>query len=216
MTWPLLAMLAMLAAAPPGTALPVAAQPSAPDRPAMVPAREASVLYRMTQAGTAPVEVRITTRAGGSPMRIDMPDGAYMLVDQTARSMALVVPTEQMVMDLPFQAGPQAQFQLNERMRFTRKGIDTVATVHCTNWDIVLDKARGTMCISDEGVMLRSSGQDEAGRRNLIEAISVSFAPAAASEFTPPPDFDRIGAMPNGPVPAITQGPATQGPAPAQ
>jgi len=174
------------------------------------------VLYRMTQAGTAPVEVRITTRAGGSPMRIDMPDGAYMLVDQAAHSMALVVPTEQMVMDLPFQAGPQAQFQLNERMRFTRKSVDTVATVHCTNWDVVLDKARGMMCISGEGVMLRSSGQDEAGRRSLIEAISVSFAPAVAAEFTPPADFDRMIATPNGPVPAITQNPATQGSAPAQ
>ena len=173
---------------------------AAPDHPLMAPSREASVLYRMTKAGVPAVELRITTRAGGSPMRIDMPDGAYMLVDQAAQSMAMVVPDEQMVMELPFQDGPQEQFQLNERMRFTRRGIETVATLRCTTWDVTLDKARGAVCVSDDGILLRSSGQDEAGRRTLIEAVSVSFAPAPESDFIPPPDFDHMVARPNGPA----------------
>lgn len=196
----LLACLAVMAAIAPALAQTPSA---APDRPPMAPSREASVLYRMTKAGSAPIEVRITTRAGGSPMRIDLPDGAYMLVDQTARSMAMVVPNEQMVMELPFQDGPQAQFQLNERMRFTRRGADTVATLRCATWDVVLDKARGAVCISNDGILLRSSGQDEAGQRTLVEAISVSFAPAPESDFTPPADFDRMAA-PNGPAAPTT------------
>ena len=165
----------------------------------MTPSREASVLYRMTRPGAPPVEARITTRAGGSPMRIDMPDGAYVLVDQSAHNVAMVVPNEQMVVGLPFEEGPQAQFQLNERMRFTRRGADTIATLRCTTWDVLLDRARGTMCITDEGILLRSTGQDEAGRRRLIEAISVSFTPAQDSDFTPPPDFERMDA-PSGPA----------------
>lgn len=201
MTRPSLAVLAVLWL----IVSPAMAQPATPDRPPMVPAREASVLYRMTKPGAAPIEARITTRAGGSPMRIDLPDGTYMLVDEIARSVAMVVPNEQMVMELPFEAGPQTQFQLNERMRFTRKGADTVATVRCTSWDVVLDKARGAMCITDDGIMLRSSGQDKAGRRNLVEAVSVSFTPAPASDFLPPADFDRMVATPNGPVPAPAQ-----------
>jgi hypothetical protein len=182
---------------------PVLAQAPAavPDRPLLAPSREASVLYRMAKAGTPAVELRITTRAGGSPMRVDMPDGAYMLVDQAAQSTAMVVPNEQMVMELPFQDGPQAQFQLNERMRFTRRGVDTVATMRCTTWDVVLEKAHGAVCVSDDGIVLRSSGQDEAGRRTLIEAVSVSFAPAPASDFTLPADYDRMAATPNGPAP---------------
>jgi len=197
----------MVAAAAPALAQVTA---TAADRPPMAPAREASVLYRMTKAGTASIEVRVTARAGGSPMRIDMPDGAYMLVDQSAHSAAMVVPVEQMVMGLPFQDGPQAQFQLNERMRFIRRGVDTVATVRCTAWDVTLDKARGAVCISDDGVLLRSSALDAAGgRRSLIEAVSVSFTPAPESDFTPPADFDRMEATPNGPAPPTASPPTT-------
>jgi len=197
----LLAWAAMVAATSPALAQATAA---AADRPPMAPSREASVLYRMTRAGTAPIEVRVTARAGGSPMRIDMPDGAYMLLDQSAHSAAMVVPGEQMVMALPFQDGPQAQFQLNERMRFIRRGVDTVATVRCTAWDVLLDKARGAVCVSGDGVLLRSSAMDAAGRRSLIEAVSVSFAPAPEGDFTPPADFDRMEAAPNGPAPPAT------------
>ena len=181
-------------------ALPLAAA-AAPDRPALTPTREASVLYRVVNAGAAPVEVRVTAEAGGSPMRLDLPDRTYMLVDQAARSIAVVVPEEQTVLDVPYGDGPQTYFQLNDRMRFTRRAPGTVAAVRCTVWDVAVDNARGTMCISDDGILLRSSGTDEAGRRNLIEAVSVSFAPAPAGEFVPPADFSRRPIDPNGSAP---------------
>ncbi len=180
---------------------------AAPDRPALAPTREASVLYRVVNAGAAPVEVRVTAEAGGSPMRLDLPDRTYMLVDQSARSIAVVVPEEQMVLDVPYQDGPQTYFQLNDRMRFTRRAPGTVAAVRCTVWDVAVDNARGTMCISDDGILLRSSGTDEAGRRNLIEAVSVSFAPAPAGEFVPPADFSRMAATSNGPAPPAPASP---------
>lgn len=191
-----------LAAAAAGCALPLTAAAAALDRPALTPTREASVLYRVVNAGAAPVEVRVTAEAGGSPMRLDLPDRTYMLVDQAARSIAVVVPEEQTVLDVPYQDGPQTYFQLNDRMRFTRRAPATVAAVRCTVWDVVVDNTRGSMCISDDGILLRSSGTDEAGRRNLIEAVSVSFAPAPPGEFVPPPDFNRVPATPNDPAPA--------------
>lgn len=184
----LLARAALMAVAPAS----VQAQVVASDRPLLAPARGASVLYRMTKTGAEPVEVRVTTEAGGSPLRIDLPDGAYVIVDQPAHSTAMVVPNEQTVMNLPFEDGPQRQFQLNERMRFTRRGADTVATLRCMTWDVVLDRAHGAVCVSDDGILLRSSGQDGAGRHSLIEAVSVSFAPASASDFVPPADFERM------------------------
>ena len=192
----------VLAAAAAGASVLALTPAAAPDRPALAPTREASVLYRVVNAGAAAVEVRVTAEAGGSPMRLDLPDRTYMLVDQAARSIAVVVPEEQMVLDVPYGDGPQTYFQLNDRMRFTRRAPATVATVRCTVWDVAVDKARGTMCISDDGILLRSSGTDEAGRRNLIEAVSVSFAPASAGEFVPPADFSRVPATPNGPASA--------------
>ena len=99
-----LALLSLLAVA--SSALAQTSVQPGSDRPPMVPSREASVLYRMTAAGVVPTEVRITTRAGGSPMRIDLPDRSYMLIDQAARRLALVVPDEQMVLDAPYESGP--------------------------------------------------------------------------------------------------------------
>jgi len=206
--------LAVAAAGMCALALTAAAAPDrpAPDRPALAPTREASVLYRVVNAGAAPVEVRVTAEAGGSPMRLDLPDRTYMLVDKAAQRMAVVVPEEQVVLEVPFGDGPQTYFQLNDRMRFTRRAPGTVAAVRCTMWDVAVDNARGTMCISDDGILLRSSGLDAAGQRNVIEAVSVSFAPARPNEFVPPADFSRMAAGPNGPVPVA---PVPVAPAPA-
>lgn len=179
-----------LAQAAPATA----ARPATPDRPPLLPTREASVLYRVVASGSPPVEVRITTKANGAAMRIDMPDRSYMLVNQAEKRMAMVVPDELTVMDLPFQPGMQDQFQLNNRMRFTKRVVETVASLRCTSWDVLVDGGRGIMCVTDDGVLLRSISLDPAGRRNVIEAISVSYAPAPASDYLPPEGFDHMAA----------------------
>ncbi len=204
--------LALTAAAAPDRPAP---DRPAPDRPVLAPTREASVLYRVANAGAAPIEVRVTAEAGGSPMRLDLPDRTYMLVDNAAQRIAVVVPEQQVVLDVPFGDGPQTYFQLNDRMRFTRRGPGTVAAVHCTVWDVSVDNVRGTMCISDDGILLRSSGLDAAGQRNVIEAVSVSFAPAGPNEFVPPAEFSRMAAGPNGPVP-VAPAPASPPSPPSQ
>ena len=143
------------------------------------------MLYRISARDNQVIEVRITTLPDAVAMRIDMPDRTYMLVNQAEHRMAMVVPEELMVMDLPYQAGVQDQFLLNNRMKFTRRGVDTVATVHCTSWDVLLDGNHATVCVTDEGVLLRSVSVDADGKRNTIEAISVSYTPAPASDFLP-------------------------------
>ena len=148
--------------------------------------REASVLYRITSRGNAPIEARITVQPGASAMRIDMPDRTYMLVNQAEKRMAMVVPQELMVMDLPYQEGVADQFLLNSRMKFTRRGAETVA------WDVLLDGSRATVCVTDDGVLLRSVSLDADGRRSVVEAISVSYTPAPASDYLPPEGFDHM------------------------
>ena len=184
--WIVLAALAVMAQAP----APPAPRP-APDRPPLVPQRDASVLYRLVPAEGPEQEVRVTTQAGGSPMRVDMADESWMLVDRRARRMAMVVMAEETVVDMPYQ-GPPPQFVLSPAMRFARRGVDIVAATRCTVWYVVLGAQKGVMCITDDGVLLRKQGQDERGRRTLVEAISVSFAPATNAEFTPPADYERL------------------------
>lgn len=170
------------------------ARPAALDHPPLLPTREASVLYRVSASSAPPVEVRITSQPNGAAMRIDMPDQTYMLVNQAEKRMAMVVPNELMVMDLPYQTGMQDQFLLNSRMKFSRRGPDTVAGVRCTGWDVVLDGNRGLAWVTDDGILLRSISLDPQGRRNMIEAISVSYTPAPAADYLPPEGFDHMAA----------------------
>ena len=165
---------------------------AAPIQPPLLPTREASVLYRISARGSPPIEVRITTLPDAIAMRIDMPDRTYMLVNQAEHRMAMVVPEELMVMDLPYQGGVQDQFLLNSRMKFTRRGVDTVAAVRCTSWDVLLDGNRAAVCVTDDGVLLRSVSMDAEGKRSSIEAISISYTPAPASDFLPPQGFDHM------------------------
>ncbi len=197
--WTVAAAPTQPAPAQPGVVVPAPAQPVAPGahtavpaQPPLLPTREASVLYRISTRDNQVIEVRITTLPDAVAMRIDMPDRTYMLVNQAEHRMAMVVPEELMVMDLPYQAGVQDQFLLNSRMKFTRRGVDTVATVRCTSWDVLLDGSHAVVCVTDEGVLLRSVSVDADGKRNTIEAISVSYTPAPASDFLPPQGFDHM------------------------
>ena len=202
--WAVAAAAAQPAPAQPGSAQPglgdpapaqpgpPAARTAVPAHPPLLPAREASVLYRISARGEPPIEVRITTLPDATAMRIDMPDRTYMLVSQAEHRIAMVVPEELMVMDLPYQAGVQDQFLLNSRMKFTRRSIETIAGVRCTSWDVLLDGNRAVACVTDDGVLLRTVSMDAEGKRSSIEAISVSYTPAPAADFLPPLGFDHM------------------------
>lgn len=194
------ASLLLMAQAPAPQPRPPAAAPRPVDRPPLVPGRDASVLYRLVDGAGQEQEVRVTTQAGGSPMRVDMPDKSFMLVDRRAQRMAMVVMSEETVVDMPYQ-GPPMQFVLTPAMRFVRKGADTVAGVGCTVWDVSVGPQRGTMCITADGVLLRTVATDDQGRKTLLEAISVSFARATQAEFSLPQDYGRVQAGPNGEMP---------------
>ena len=190
----------------------------AEDRPPLAPSRDVVVAYRLSAPGAPPTEVRMEVRSGAAAMRFDMPDQTYLLVDLASRGVALVVPAEQTVLLLPWEAGPQQQFTLDPRMKFTRKGADTVAGLRCAVWDVLLDRARGTVCVTDDGVMLRSQG------RNLIEATSVIYGTLNLGDFEPPLWYDRMSAAPTpsptpspplAPPPAPTPAP-TRPPGPAR
>lgn len=176
-------------------AAPVRAQ----DKPPFAPARDVTVTYRVTAPGQPLTEVRILARPGGTPMRVDMlTEGTSILFDRKAGVMTMVVPEERMAMDLPMSAGQQ-DFVLNDRMRFARRGTDTVAGLRCTVWDVTLGAERSTACISADGVMLRLLGRETGGVRSTMEATSVEFETQPDSAFVPPPEFLRERAVPVGP-----------------
>jgi len=171
----------------------VAAAPApGPERPALAPTREVSVLYRVSSSPTQVYEIRITSQAGNARRRIDLPDKNYLVVDQAAQRMVMVSPFEGTVMEVPWSSGLGSQFTLDQHMRFTRRASATIAGLRCTTYTVQTPATFGEACVTDDGVMLRTLAQNAAGQRTAIEAISVSFTPAPASDFAPPPDFQRV------------------------
>ncbi len=194
-----LAMLVALAAlCVPGPGLAQTRPPAAPanERPPMPPTRDAVLGYHVLPGAGEAIDVRVTIRAGGKGLRMDLPDQTYMIAQPETRSVALVVPLERTVADLPWEAGPQPLFLLDERMGFTRKNEATIAGQRCTQWEGALDKARTLVCVTADGLVLRQQFQDPQGRRNLVEAFVVQFDPARASDFVVPTGFDRLLAGP--------------------
>lgn len=62
-------------------ATPVRAQ----DKPLFAPMRDVTITYRVTVPGQATTEVRILSRSGGTPMRVDMlTEGTSILFDRKA------------------------------------------------------------------------------------------------------------------------------------
>ena len=177
------AMIAILlaAAAPP------------PDRPPAAPVRDAILAYHITSSADA-FDIGVVVRSAGGAIRVDLPDHSYMLATPADHTLVMVVPTEGTAMDLPWSDGPQALFLLDNRMTFVRKGEATVAGLRCSVWDATLGGPHSTLCITADGLMLRSAGQDPQGRRTLIEAVAVRYQSLPVEEFSIPPGFDHLTA----------------------
>ena len=166
--------------------------PAPNERPLLAPQREVSVLYSLMASDTAPTEIRISTKNRGAIRRIDLPDRNYMLIYSAQQAMIMVTPPAGTVAELPWNPGLAEQFTLTGQMRFAKRATATVAGLRCTVWDVLLGATRGQVCVTDEGVMLRTLTEDPRGRRTAVEAVSVTFTPAPEADYLPPPDFERV------------------------
>ena len=168
----------------------------AQDRPSIAPTRDAIVGYHLAPATGETIDVRVVFRGGGKALRVDLPDQSFMLAIPPTRSLVLVVPLQETALELPWADGPQSLFLLDERMRFTRKGELTIAGQRCVQWDAVLETAKSTVCVTKDGIVLRSQSQDPMGRRNLVDAFIVRYEGLAEADFVVPEGYDRMVASP--------------------
>jgi hypothetical protein len=191
-----LAGLLLLAALAPGAGVLAPSAARAQAAPPFVPTRDAVLGYHLAPATGEAIDVRVALRAGGKGLRMDLPDQTYMLALPATRSLTLIVPLERTALDLPWTDGPQPLFTLDEKARYTKKADATVAGQRCTNWDAVGERGRSTVCVTPDGVILRSVGTDPLGRRNLIEAFAIKYEGLAESDFQVPSGFERLVAAP--------------------
>jgi hypothetical protein len=166
----------------------------AQDHPAYMPTRDVAITYRLSSdRPSVPKVAAAHFSAGSQKLRLDDPSsGVYAVIDRAERKMMLVMPKQRSFSWLPFDEKLASGFVLNDSMTFRRTGIDTVANHRCTTWDVTSPNATGSVCITDDGVLLRGEGHDKKGTDAGLEATQVTYAPQPASLFKAPAGFFEL------------------------
>ncbi len=164
-----------------------------PDRPPLVPARDATIEYEVLgKPGRPPMPVRV--RFSGGRIRAE-PAGlpGYVIVDRDANRAMMVLGHEQIYFELPIDSGLARDYLPNERMTYARRGDARVAGMGCTNWEVATPEGRtASACVTADGLVLRGEGHDPRFGNGSIAAVSVRYEAQPATLFQPPAGFQRI------------------------
>lgn len=184
----------------------------AQDRPAITPSRDVAIAYRVTSEGQAPAEFRVSWLAARGLLRVDLPGGeSWMVLDQSAGRAFLVTEAQRQIMDTPTSGLPTGLVP-DADARFTREGRARVAQTDCTNWRMEARTQAARVCVTSDGVVLRSESLD-GPRSGLMEATALAFAAQDPRRFEQPAGYQRfqlppgIGGAPRGtalPPPGLT------------
>ena len=168
----------------------VASAAQGQERPATSPLRDVDVTYRAGQ-GVHAVEQRSRFRAADQKLRLDTPTpGVYMIVDQRARTMAMVSDADRGVVEMPMAAAAAAPGGVGAGA-FTRRGADQVAGLPCTEWETLDTQGQPTLaCFTADGVLLRA----RRGAQVLVQATRVVYGPQDPAVFTPPAAYAHTAA----------------------
>lgn len=201
-------------------ALGLLAPAAAQERPTLTPARDVAVTYRVVAEGAPPGEMRMSWLAARRLMRMDMPGGqGWIVLDMGAGTAFMAMEAQRMVLDMP--ATPiAARMAPSAEARFSREGPARIANTDCVNWRVEEQGQAARICLTADGVMLRSETLSRAGTGpvpGLLEATQISFGPQQAARFQrpagyqdlqlPPPAQIGAGGMPRGtalPPPGLT------------
>ncbi|NGM20906.1 hypothetical protein G3576_12845 [Roseomonas stagni] len=168
-----------------------AAPAAAQQAPLMVPMRDVAITYRSTGGGD-PVTISMAWSAARKAVRMDMPGMGWSVANHgaTPPSGFIVMEEARRVMDMPAQV-LNRQIGAPRDARFVREGSDRIAGQACTVWRYQSGADEGRVCLTADGVMLRSQGSF-AGQPGGMEATQVTYAPQDPSRFDPPAGYQRM------------------------
>ena len=169
----------------------LAGNAAAQDAPLLLPTRDVAVSYKLIGRG-GPRNLVIRQRAQSRVMRIEtIGQPGYVLVDRQTQRASLVMDGQGVFGDMAANRVPQEGQLPDDKASFKKRGVASFAGIQCTNWDYSTARGNGSICITDDGVMLRI----EALSGNGLEATTVAFAPQQAAWFTPPAGISRVGSV---------------------
>jgi hypothetical protein len=176
MRFPVLMTLTLLAATP----------SLAQEKQLIRPDRDVAVDYR--SGGASVVTMRFTPRT--QKIRMDGFAGqGFMLVDTGTAKMTMVYPEKKGFIEGPADPDMMALFQPTGAT-FRKSGTDTVAGIACTTYDVSTPGHSNQLCLTADGVLLRSRALDQHHAQDL-EAVKVSFAAQSDSLFEVPAGFTQ-------------------------
>ena len=181
------------------------------------PTKDVSVTYRLAGMPAQgadgqtmpPQEMRMSWSVTEGKQRVDPPGGmGWMLIDRRANSAVMVMEQQRVVLALPANAAAAMSQDAPPDARFTRKGTVQVAGQSCTEWDVAVPQGTSTICVTEDGVMLRAASPlpDGSGVSRL-EATEVRYGAQDSARFRVPAGFQEMQ------MPA--QAPGGQGGSPA-
>lgn len=164
----------------------------AQETPVLLAKRDFAITYKPIKDGAD--TVRLYWHAASKKLRMDMPGVGWSVTDHVAGSGFLVAEEAKRIMDMPDnvrrnQLGPSPD------AKFTRLGAERIAGHDCTSWSYIDQRAKGTICLTADGVMLRSQAT-LAGLEGGMEAVSVSYDPQPTSLFEAPAGYQRMQPRP--------------------
>jgi hypothetical protein len=186
--------LTAIAAALALSSLPALAQPTN-----LRPTKDVTVTYRMTGvANMPPQELQMAFAPALGKQRVDPPGGmGWMLIDRKANSAVMVMDAQRMTMAMPQDTVTAMTQETPSGATFSRKGTATVAGVSCTEWNVALGDNKGTSCITDDGLLLRSDAKAPNGATMTMEATKVSYGPVDPARLAVPSGYSAVQ-MPSG------------------
>jgi hypothetical protein len=167
----------------------------AADHPPYAPTHDVAVAYRVQLSAGPQGEqsVRMAYTAASGRARIEAPDNpGYVLIDRAEGRLVMVVDQMRTFMEMPFDARMGAGLLLNDKMAFSRQGMEKVAGLLCTSWDVTSGTTHARVCITADGVILRAEGSDPKRGEGRLEAVSVTYAPQPANLFVPPAGYHKV------------------------
>lgn len=170
--------------------------------PRVLPSHDVAIVYDVSGVATEAIPglapsagqhlmLRLAWDAAGQRLRIGADEQPQIaIVDLSARRASIVDPALHSALVLPVRAEDIAALTLS-RARFVRHGRDAVLGRACTLWAVRAARGSGTVCLTEDGVMLRGDG-DVDGRPGAFVARSISYAPQSAELFTVPSEYYRL------------------------
>jgi len=178
-------------------ALLLAAQAAAPDKPPSHPTGDVTVEYtvmELDRPGEPPRArpLKVWWAKGGVEMRIQMQDQPYYVVLNRDSKKALMVLLDQRgYVETPYDPNRQTGFTVPSNVPLVRGRNDVVAGYTCTLWHAKIGAGDGSLCVTDDGVLLKAEAFNDIHAGDLV-ATSVIYGPVPEDVFAPPPTFRKL------------------------